>query len=434
MKTEKLLTAAGASALMMSYGQKDDNDVTELVASIKSVTETVKKNNDQFKEDLEKLKKDFGSNTAGYEQFKSDVDEKLKKNAEDFRDLQAKLDEIAQKASRAGAGRPEPKKSLGQHIVQHEDFKKFTGAKGETVRISIDSDIRYKAVTGLDASAGHLVEPTNAGVVVPARRRMTIRGLLAQAQTNSDSVKFVRQVFTNNAAPQAGEGAAKAESDMSFTPHTADVITVAHWIKVSRQILSNAPALQGMIDTSLRYGLAYREEMQLLTGAGTTNNLTGLVTGATAFARPAGLGQRSNVTPIDILRVAALQGTVAEYFVDGYVMNPVNWTLIEMEKDSTGRYIIGDPTADGPASLWGTPVVATNAMSAGSFLAGAFGQAAQIFDRETADVMMSSEDGDNFTKNMVTILAELALTLAIYVPQALVTGTFAGAKAALEAP
>ncbi|WP_291040835.1 phage major capsid protein [Hyphomonas sp.] len=433
MKPQHLM-AATALATMGYYREKKEegggpDPVLEAVAAIKQQILT---NHDKMTEDLGKLKTDFGSNTKEHEKFKSEIDEKLTKNAENFASLKAMLDDLAQKSARSGAP-VEKRKSLGQTIVQHADFGKFTGAKGEQVRLSIKLDPSQKSVTGLDASAGHLVEPTLAGVVQTPRRRMTVRGLIASARTNSDSVKFVRKTFTNNAAPQAGEGTAKAESDMTFTPATADVVTIAHFIRVSRQILGNAPALEGMLDVELRYGLAYKEELQLLLGSGATNNINGLVTAATAFARPAGVGQMAGVTPIDTLRVAALAGTVAEYFVDGFVMNPVNWALIELVKDTTGRHIIGNPNGEGAPRLWATPVVATNAMPAGNFLAGAFGQAAQVFDREDADVLMSGEDADNFTKNMVTILCEEQLTQAIYAPQALITGTFAAAKTALEA-
>ena len=65
--------------------------------------------------------------------------------------------------------------------------------------------------------------------------------------------------------------------------------------------------------------------------------------------------------------------------------------------------------------------------SQNNFLTGALKIAAQIFDREDANVLMSTEDRDNFVKNMVTILAEERLALALYRPQALIKGTFTGA-------
>jgi HK97 family phage major capsid protein len=77
-------------------------------------------------------------------------------------------------------------------------------------------------------------------------------------------------------------------------------------------------------------------------------------------------------------------------------------------------------------TLWGLPVAVSFAMPINNFLTGAFRYAAQLFDREDANVAVSTEDRDNFVKNMVTILAEQRMALVVSRPQALVKGTFTG--------
>jgi HK97 family phage major capsid protein len=74
--------------------------------------------------------------------------------------------------------------------------------------------------------------------------------------------------------------------------------------------------------------------------------------------------------------------------------------------------------------LWGLPVVESDGMSRGDFLVGAFRLAATLFDREEAAILVSTEDQDNFVKNLVTILAEERLALAITRPTAFVHGGF----------
>jgi HK97 family phage major capsid protein len=134
---------------------------------------------------------------------------------------------------------------------------------------------------------------------------------------------------------------------------------------------------------------------------------------------------------MDVLRVAALQASVAEYVASGFVLNPIDWTKIELTKDGQNRYIIGYPAGEIGPTLWGLPVVATNSMTANNYLTGAFDQAAQIFDREDPEVLLSTEDGSNFIQNMVTVLAEERLALAIYRGTALITGTLSGGITAL---
>ena len=49
----------------------------------------------------------------------------------------------------------------------------------------------------------------------------------------------------------------------------------------------------------------------------------------------------------------------------------------------------------------------------------------QIIDRQLTEVLISSEDRDNFIKNMLTVRAEERVALAVKMPSALVYGEFA---------
>ena len=75
--------------------------------------------------------------------------------------------------------------------------------------------------------------------------------------------------------------------------------------------------------------------------------------------------------------------------------------------------------------MWKLPVVDTNSIPAGKFMVGAMDMGAQLFDREEAAVEVSTEDGDNFRTNMVTIRAEERLALAVYRPESFVYGSLA---------
>lgn len=121
------------------------------------------------------------------------------------------------------------------------------------------------------------------GIIMPGLRRLTIRDLLAQGRTSSNALEYVREeVFTNNADVVA-EKALKPESDITFSKQTANVKTIAHWVQASRQVMDDAPMLQSYINNRLMYGLALKEEGQLLNGDGTGDNLEGLNKVATAY-------------------------------------------------------------------------------------------------------------------------------------------------------
>ncbi len=88
---------------------------------------------------------------------------------------------------------------------------------------------------------------------------------------------------------------------------------------------------------------------------------------------------------------------------------------------------MGAPGAQLEPRLFGLPVVPTQAMQTGQFLAGAFASQT-LYDRQSPVVMLSTEHADNFTKNRVTLLAEERIGLATKRPEALVYGSFSSAE------
>lgn len=200
---------------------------------------------------------------------------------------------------------------------------------------------------------------------------------------------------------------------------TAPVRTIAHIFKASRQIMDDAPGLASYINARGTYGLKYVEETQLLTGNGSGQNLHGIVPQATAYAPAFNADDEQR---IDRLRLALLQVVLANFPASAFVLNPTDWAAIELTKDSQGRYIVGNAVSPIGPSLWNLPVVESQAMTAGEFLTGAFNLGAQIFDRMGVEVLLSSENVDDFEKNMVTIRVEERLALAVYRPEAFIVG------------
>lgn len=333
-------------------------------------------------------------------------------------EAKARMDELEQKMARGRGGEDAPR-TAGERFIEDEGFKAFAGQTRPRGRAIVEVKDITSLTTDAAGSVGNLVQPQRvAGTELP-QRRMTIRALLAQGRTASNSIEYDKEkVFTNSAAPVA-EGAAKPQSELQYEEATAPVRTIAHWMRASVQILADAPALRSIIDQRLRYGLAYVEEQQLLNGSGSGQNLEGLITAATTYSAP---GSLSASTPVDVVRLMILQVALAEYPANGIVMNPIDMAAIEMSKDTAGGYLIGDPQGTMQKRLWGLPVVETQAIAVDKALVGAFDLAAQIFDRQDATVEVSTEDQDNFIKNKVTIRAEQRLALAIYREAALVYG------------
>lgn len=336
--------------------------------------------------------------------------------------MQANMTELEQKMSRRGEDAKPEFKSIGQQFVessQREALKK-SGDRGKAsfeVKAAISS-----LTTDVAGAAGDLVQATRLpGVLGMPQRTLTVRDLISQGQMDGNTLEYIKQTGFTNAAAAVAEGALKPQSDMKFDAVVTSAKVLAHTMKASRQILDDAAQLRSFIDAQLMYGLKFKEESQLLNGDGTGQNLLGIIPQASAYVAPVVV---ANATKIDKLRLAMLQAILAEFPATGHVLNPIDWTEIELTKDTTGQYLLANPQGLTQPSMWGLPVVQTQAIATGKFLTGAFKMGAQVFDRWQSRIEVATENEDDFVKNMVTILCEERLALAVYRPEAFVYGGF----------
>ncbi len=378
------------------------------------VKQELAKISDQVKELGEKAMAEAKKAGDMSTETKGRVDEMLVKQGE----VQAQLLELQQKAARRGGADDEGRvKSAGELVAGAAGLKQeMEGGWSKNSKVTVS----MKAITSLNASAGTGVVADRApGVQLAPQRRMTVRDLISPGTTASNLYQYLQESGFTNAAATTGEGVRKPESSITFTLKNSPVVKIPHFIKASSEILSDFPALQSVIDEKLRYGLMLAEEAQLLKGSGVGNNLNGIYTQATGYVPPIVI---ANATRIDVLRLALLQAELAEYPSTGIVLHPIDWAAIELLKDSTGSYIFANPQSLAQPGLWGRPVVPTQAMTVDQFLVGAFRLGAQVFDRQQAAVTIATENEDDFVNNLLTILAEERLALAVYRPEAFVKG------------
>ena len=314
------------------------------------------------------------------------------------------------------------RKSIGEQVTESEQFKSWLPTGQRTVKSSM-APVEFKNITSASVSGGpgifpeYLPQP-----VIPNFMPLTIRDLIGVGTTNSNSIHWVKElVFTNNAGYQGSDGSLKPQSDITYQQENISVVTLGHWFRASKQVLADFPMLQTLIDTRATFGLKLAEEQQILYGDGAANHLTGLVGQATAYNTAY---HKTGDTMIDTIRHAMLQTTMSFYPATGIAMSPTDWHDVVLTKDSLGRYMFANPQGSSPAMLWGLPVAECFSMTIGDFIVGSLKLAVTLFDREQATIMLSTEDQDNFVRNMITILAEERLALAVSRPAAIIYGAF----------
>lgn len=338
--------------------------------------------------------------------------------------LKVQLGEVEQRSVRRGGnGGGDRTKSVGAQLIADEAKLKGFAASlqgGQRLNIAI-SDIQNALLSS--GVAEGVVEPQRLpGIDQMPKQRLFIRDLIAPGRTGSPAIFWVQQTgFVNNAAV-VPEGTKKPESTISFATKITPVATIAHLFKASKQILDDFAQLQSTVDAEMRYGLKYAEEQEILFGDGTGVHLEGIVPQAEAFD-PAFTVEFQ--TPIDDLRLAMLQSQLARLPADGFVLHFIDWAKIELTKNTVGDYILANPLRLAGPTLWGLPIVATEVPEfQGEFLTGPFKTGAQLFDREDANVVISTENNDDFEKNMITVRCEERAALAVKRPEGFVTGPF----------
>ena len=332
------------------------------------------------------------------------------------RELADRLLAIEQKGTAQSDGE-KPKETWGSQFVSAGEYKGLDFNKG---RVSVGVEIKNTVVTS-DTTVAPDRRP---GVIGGAFRVLRLEDVINASPTSSSAVEYTRENVFTNAAAETSEGSVLAESSITYTLANEPVQAVGHFIKISRQLASDNAALAAYINTRMRYGVDLRVENQLYAGNGTTPNLSGLsksgnytAHGYTAAALTA-LGL-SPTNRFDLIGKVLGDCQVADYAANAILLNPADWWTMRLTKDTTGRYLLGDPGSDAAPVLFGVPVVACNAVTADTFQVGAYNMAATKYDRESVIVELSDSDGDNFQRMLVTLRAVRRLALAVERPASL---------------
>ncbi|MCD2168059.1 phage major capsid protein [Comamonas koreensis] len=335
--------------------------------------------------------------------------------------LKAQLGEVEQHvAGKNHLGDAAAALSLGATVAKSDKLASFAKdfvQANQKGRVSIPIQAALLS-TGVPAGT---VEPMRLpGVQEKLKQRLFIRDLISPGRTESPAIYWVQQTGFTNAAKVVAEGTAKPYSEIEFANKLTPVTTIAHMFKASKQIMDDFAQLQSLIDKEMRYGLKYVEEQEILFGDGTGAHLHGIIPQATEYSST---GIPAGATAIDTLRWAMLQAQLARVPASGHVLHFTDWAKIELLKDDLGRYIIGNPQGTNAPSMWGLPVVETEiAAFLNKFLTGAFRDGAQLFDREDANVVISTENADDFEKNLISVRCEERAALAVYRPEAFIYG------------
>lgn len=366
----------------------------------------------------ERVKTYEGQVAESGEALKSIRDE-IKGLSEDY---EARIKELEQSGAGYNGGEPVQAKSIGEQFVDSDVFARYKS--GESGRASVEMKNTVLGTSNNGGSTNGIITTDHQpGIYGGALRALRLLDVVPQGVTSSNSVEYAREQAFTNGAKETAEGAKAGESELSFSTINDPVRNIPSFIRVSRQVLDDAPALQSYINSRLLNGVRSKLEAQIIQGTG-----TGVQLGGIAMAdRHAAFTPTSKETAIDAINRAKAQVLEADHNPDMVVLNPTDWAQIERIKKSDNGYVAAEGAAVSyvnnglQPTIWGMPVVQTNSVPKGKFFV-ADSISMMLFNRDTVSVDMFAQDADNATSGLITVMASLRAAFGVFAQAGIVYG------------
>jgi HK97 family phage major capsid protein len=264
------------------------------------------------------------------------------------------------------------------------------------------------------------------------RKPRFISQILNITPTNARTITWLDKVGIEGAPAMVPEGGLKPQKDWNLVEATAQAKKVAVIVTVSKEMLDDIEGMARDVMDEIEYEILDFMEKQWINGDGTGNNISGILDNAVPFAAGAFAGKIDQANYKDVLRVAINQVRMNGFEPNYILMSTSDGTAMDVEKASDGHYVY--PTYQQGNNVDGIPIIESNYLTAGQFVVGDFTKyKAKMREGLTLDTGYKTGDWE---KNFVSFLGEARFFG--YISQhnygAIVFGTFATAKTALETP
>ena len=332
----------------------------------------------------------------------------LETKGEEVATLKTDLEEIALKVLQLetkGNANNVPESISTLLTEKAEELKAMKDKSGASVQITLKAVGTMGLATNVTGQVPQAER--EAGITRIVTRNPFVLQLVNVGTIMSNVWEWVEQKNREGGSAMTAEGAAKSQADFDLVVASANVKKVTAYIKVTKEMLDDVELMRSEIDQELTELINLKIDDQLLNGTGLAVNLTGINTNATAWAAGSFALAIPTPTKWDVLRTAINQVRVNLFEPNYILMHPTDVTGMELSKDSTGQYIMPPFAALDGTVVSGIRVVANTGIALDSFLVGDFTKAGVRF-KEGLTINVGYEN-DDFTKNLVTILAEARL-------------------------
>lgn len=345
------------------------------------------------------------------------VKEEMKKLGEEQLKFAKELAAL-QQASADGAAESDSRvKSIGEKFTESANYKAFSAntrdVRGARHIVSTKNDSPTVSTVSPAINRNTIAAPYQlAGIWGAPEQQLIVENLIPHIPVSSSAVEYLKHTgFTNNAGVVA-EGAAKAESTFEFDLATANVVTIAHWTKITEQLAADAPAVTAYINAKMMYGLQLKVDNQIISGTGTSTQLGGFLKSGNHTDYTSAVTIPTGANLMDFALLIKTKLDTLGYPPKVLLLNPADWAGLALLKDTQKRYLLGGPAGVTTKSLWGLPVETTASVPSGKYVMADFALGSTIYDRQEVALEIDRE-GDDFRKNLLTIRVERRLGLGV---------------------
>jgi HK97 family phage major capsid protein len=293
----------------------------------------------------------------------------------------------------------------------------FSDASAKTLyeAVSRRQTASVKAFSTVDS----LIPPQLAPGVLAKIHEHRLLDYLPSTAISAPSYEIIVHSSTTGAPTPVAEGASKPEVVLNTTSQILTAVKLAAHVGISYESISDYPTFYGYAQAEVMKEIMDVENAQLLSGSGTSGNMTGFLNTSGILTHDASADTGTNVTALDSIEMSIAQLRVGSALAEAnlLVLHPNTFSAIRRLKNTLGNFLIGDPTEQGAKELFGVPVLTTTAIAAGSALMLDSTKFGKVLVREGITVHVG-HSGTDFVQNIARLVLEERLVLAVERPAA----------------
>lgn len=280
------------------------------------------------------------------------------------------------------------------------------------------------------ATLGEIPLPfREAGVYDERRSTLGFLPFVETIATQSNVISWVKKTNRENEASHVAEGSEKPLSDFALTVEEVNVVKYANFIKVSTEMLDDISFLEGEINRELIGNVLEKVDKDCFTGTG-AGKINGILTAAgTTYAAGNYAGTVDAPNLVDVIVTAAAQMSGNFYKASRIFLHPKDVAALKLVKATDNQYINRIMQSGESLTIDGMPVSESYHMTEGDFALVDMNEV-RMYVKEDMGLEFGMS-GDDFTKNLRTILTEWRGILRIVDAKAIVHGDISTAVTAL---